>query len=501
MTVLYKLLYFIDFDYYEKFEDQLVGATYIKNHFGPTPVEFKKIVDSLQESKVTTALCCDKIDRLIRNFTKELVIIEELRRKGKIELHFPSDNIILHKDSPATDLFRFTIGVSLAKYYSDSISDNVKRAYETKIRKGEWIGKAPIGYIHIVNPDGSKDIIPDPERYFFILNIFELYASGNYLIRAIQAKMKKAGLRSNTKNNTTLGCSHIYGILNNTFYYGMMRIKNDLYPHRYDTLIYKDLYDKCQEIQNGWNRKPYQPVAKPYIFRGLIKCADCGCTVTPETQKGHIYYSCTNFHKVHDKRVYVKENELLQTVYELMDGIKLKDEVIDGLVEDLKCINQVENNYFKTTVMNLQKEYDQLESMIDNLTNLNSSGLIDEDLYLRKIKQYSNKQKTILEQIAKHDTADKNYDITAKSILKLAQKARELFDSSEVKEKRQLLNFLLQNCELKGKKLQYKLKSPFDTILLAGSCSELYPLLYTFRTLDWKNIAFQLNLFELDTTK
>ena len=49
MTVIYKLLYFIDFDYYEKFEEQLVGATYIKNHFGPTPVEFKKIVESMEE--------------------------------------------------------------------------------------------------------------------------------------------------------------------------------------------------------------------------------------------------------------------------------------------------------------------------------------------------------------------------------------------------------------------------------------------------------------------
>jgi transcriptional regulator with XRE-family HTH domain len=49
-TVIYKLLYFIDFDYYEKFEEQLIGATYIKNHFGPTPIEFKKIVDSMVEN-------------------------------------------------------------------------------------------------------------------------------------------------------------------------------------------------------------------------------------------------------------------------------------------------------------------------------------------------------------------------------------------------------------------------------------------------------------------
>jgi len=46
-TVLYKLLYFIDFDFYEKFEEQLVGATYIKNHRGPTPVEFKVIVEDM----------------------------------------------------------------------------------------------------------------------------------------------------------------------------------------------------------------------------------------------------------------------------------------------------------------------------------------------------------------------------------------------------------------------------------------------------------------------
>lgn len=46
-TVLYKMLYFIDFDYYEKYEEQIIGATYQKNHFGPTPIEFKKIVEQM----------------------------------------------------------------------------------------------------------------------------------------------------------------------------------------------------------------------------------------------------------------------------------------------------------------------------------------------------------------------------------------------------------------------------------------------------------------------
>ena len=47
-TVLYKLLYFIDFDFYEKFEEQLIGAKYIKNTFGPTPVDFAKITHEME---------------------------------------------------------------------------------------------------------------------------------------------------------------------------------------------------------------------------------------------------------------------------------------------------------------------------------------------------------------------------------------------------------------------------------------------------------------------
>ncbi len=49
MTVIYKLLYFIDFDYYEKYEKQLMGLTYIKNHHGPTPREFIKVIKEMKK--------------------------------------------------------------------------------------------------------------------------------------------------------------------------------------------------------------------------------------------------------------------------------------------------------------------------------------------------------------------------------------------------------------------------------------------------------------------
>lgn len=58
-TVIYKLLYFMDFDFYEKYEEQLIGATYIKNHYGPTPIEFKKIVKKMIDNKEIIKVATD----------------------------------------------------------------------------------------------------------------------------------------------------------------------------------------------------------------------------------------------------------------------------------------------------------------------------------------------------------------------------------------------------------------------------------------------------------
>ncbi len=48
-TVLYKLLYFIDFDYYEKTGHSITGLTYVRNHYGPTPaLDFKQVVEGME---------------------------------------------------------------------------------------------------------------------------------------------------------------------------------------------------------------------------------------------------------------------------------------------------------------------------------------------------------------------------------------------------------------------------------------------------------------------
>ncbi len=62
--------------------------------------------------------------------------------------------------------------------------------------------------------------------------------------------------------------------------------------------------------------------------------------------------------------------------------------------------------------------------------------------------------------------ADEEYYLTSEYLLKLAQNAGKLFKSSEIHEKRLLLNLTLQNLELKGRKVLFDWKKPFDKIAL-----------------------------------
>lgn len=51
MTVLYKLLYFSDFDFYENYEKSITGECYRKIDYGPAPCHFKKAIVELKKEK------------------------------------------------------------------------------------------------------------------------------------------------------------------------------------------------------------------------------------------------------------------------------------------------------------------------------------------------------------------------------------------------------------------------------------------------------------------
>jgi DNA invertase Pin-like site-specific DNA recombinase len=301
--------------------------------------EFDKLLGIVQDlsKKEKAAVCFDKVDRLSRSiFDKRVGTLYEMAVADRIELHFVSDGQVIGNQMSAVEKFQFGMSLGLAKYYSDAISDNVKRAYEQKLRNGEWIGKAPIGYKNINLENGTKTIALDQEKAFFIKELFELYASGKYSMKTLVIEMKERGLTSN-RLHTPISTSQVESILKNPFYYGVMRTGDKLYPHKYEPLISLHLYNQAHEIINSYKRQNFKRTNKPYIFRGFVKCEECGCSISPEIKKGkYIYYHCTNYHSNCNNVVWIKEEELLAQVAPTLKGLKLTAETVDELKKELR---------------------------------------------------------------------------------------------------------------------------------------------------------------------
>lgn len=436
--------------------------------------EFDKIIAYIVEQKQTVALCCDKVDRLSRDFLVGLPSLEKLRRDGLIELHFPSDNLVLHRESPATDLFHYNIAVSLAQYYSNSISDNTRRAFEHKRKIGEWTGTPRIGYINITLEDGRKDIVIDPERAHLIHKMFELYATGNHSTTTIREEITKLGLKS--KDGKKLARSNIDLILRDTFYYGMAKSnKYGLFPHRYEHIISRELFDKCEDVRLGRNKRPSKIASMDFIFKGLLTCKNCGCMLSPEIKRKKsgltfIYYSCTNAKGI-CKRDYVPEKTLLKRVYEVFEAFEgIPQTVQDRLVTELRKVNENEVEYHKKEISRIQSEYTKTQNRINILMDMRLDESITKDDYDKKLQELKDRQYRLNIEIEEHTKADHEYHIHISTILNLARRIKSIFESSEPMEKRAILNYLLQNPTVYERKLDFTLVKPYNLILELSGC-------------------------------
>jgi site-specific DNA recombinase len=443
--------------------------------------EFSSIVQELLASKddEVIVICCDKIDRLIRNFTQDLVTLEELRVKGNIELHFPSDNIVLHKDSPAADLFRFSMGVSLAKYYSDTISDNVKRAYEEKLRKGEWPGKAPYGYKNITLEDEKKDIVVEEYESKIVQKVFEWYATEAYSMDLVRQKLK-------TEYGLEWSKGTVDKVLKETFYFGLMEMKGKFYPHKYPPIISHVMFDKVQQVKAGHNKKKFKYAGLPYVYRGLMRCNECGCSITPEMHKGHVYYHCTQYRGKHGAE-WLREEEITEQLGAIFQKMVIPRNELDRVVTSLQSIHEGKVEFREQQVKQLTREHEKYAKMTESLYLDKLQGRITESEYDKYFQSFRDKITEIDAKLAMLQEAEDTYYITAKYVLELANRAYDLFISSEVEEKRQLLKLVLLNLRLDGKTLRYEAIKPFDTIVqchdsqvwLPGSDSNRQPTGYT----------------------
>ncbi|MFA6991286.1 MAG: recombinase family protein, partial [Candidatus Babeliales bacterium] len=431
--------------------------------------QFNQAIDIIKKAKEPYALITDTVDRLQRSF-RETPLLDDLRRDGKVELHFLREGLVVSKNSNSSQMQQWNIGVVFASSYVLQLSDNVKRSKEQCTLNGQWTSKAPFGYKNVVVSSNKKIIEIDPQSAPFVVKIFELYATGNHSFQTIADEMNLLGMKSAA--GKYIMRTKVENTLKNPFYYGVMKVKGELYKHNYPSLISEWLFNKVQDILLGHGKVHVQYAGKPILFRGLIKCAACGCSVVGYLKKGkYMYYSCSNAKGI-CRKVLVREEKLLAPLIKNFENIQLTNEQVEEIVGYLKQSFKHEQDFVKNTQEILHKELNLVQGRLSKLVDMHMDGQIDSETFQAKQKEYKQRQREILLQMQDHVDADESTIITAKIVLDLARRAKELFLSSNLDEKWQLLNLVHSNFLLDSGKLHCEMREPFSTFAKMQDCTE-----------------------------
>jgi len=257
-------------------ENLEIVETFIESQTAKIPGRpiFNEMIKKIESGEASGILAWHP-DRLARNSIDGGQIIYLVDTEKITALKFPT----FWFDTTPQGKFMLNIAFGQSKYYIDNLSENVKRGLRQKVRRGEQCGVAITGYL---NDKVNHKIIPDPERFSLVRKLFELYATGEYSLKDLRNKMTSLGLIS--RNGKVLTISNIQMFLKNPFYYGAFYFNAELHQGNHNPAIAKKLFDKCQEVMKTKAHKMKRG-QKEYVFRSLLKCGECGCSITSETHK------------------------------------------------------------------------------------------------------------------------------------------------------------------------------------------------------------------------
>ena len=449
--------------------------------------EFNLCLDFIRSQKEKVALVCDKVDRLQRSIL-DIPKLEELRTKEKVVIHF-LDIGKLDGDSNSQQKAFYRMSVVMANSYTDAISDNVKRSILHKLNNGECIQKAPLGYLNVRDTNGKSNVVIDVSRAFLIKKMFELYSLGSYSL----GDLEKFARENNLTNNFFKGDAKpitknvIRNILAEPFYYGDMYVKkyNKFYKHKYDSLITPELFNHCQAItaQRGRATNRIQAIqtakeGKDFIFKSLITCATTGRTVSSDRKENRTNkntYLISRDPQNPSKKVFVKEQDMLEEISQVFKSLQFPKDMLEEITKYLKTSHEAEKDYHAQKTKELHKQKQLADSKLNKLVDMVLNGLINEEIYERKKEEITQELISIKVEIEIHDQANDSFKEMLITAFYLASKSYDLFICSKTEEKRRLISFVFSNIQLKGKKLEYTLRKPFDMMVGLGTCKDWLP--------------------------
>lgn len=306
-----KLCDYKNYEVYKVYEDAGISA---KDMNRPA---FQEMIQDIKDGKINKIIVY-KLDRLTRSI-KDLEEICTFLEENNCSLESMCEDI---NTSTANGKFFIRMLTIVAQLEIERTSERTKFGMIGAVKKGHFVGRAPIGY----DKQDKKLVINDIESEV-IRRIFDLYIKG-MAANAI-TKLLNEEKALNRKWIPTL----VDRILSNEIYIGNYVHKKTISIEESQTfigvapaIIEEEVFNIAQ-IKKQKNLKNYKR-KQTYIFMQSIKCPKCGtimggCSSKSHTGEKHCYYHCAKCNiRISEKKI---EKQMINFLDDMLDFFLLID--------------------------------------------------------------------------------------------------------------------------------------------------------------------------------
>ena len=396
-------------------------------------------------------------DRLARNSVDGGRIIYAVDTSKIVSLRFPT---FWFEPTPQ-GLFMLQVAFGQSKYYSDNLKQNVERGMRQKLRRGEWLTKAPFGYVN--NPT-TRNIEPDPVKSKIIVRAFGEYLKGSHTLVSLSHFLADHGVAQ--KSGTPLGKASVKRILTNRAYLGFTLHHGEYFPGSFAPILSPTLFEAVQKILVERGHPRHSKISHNFPFTGLFRCGECGSMITAQWCTGKMggryrYYRCTK-KKGKCSQGYLQEDTLALQVKEQLQSVSLPEAWADYMLKKVDVFEHEEIHASGNRLGQMKIDLKTLEAKLDALVDLYLNQDIEREIYLTK-KDALMRQKISLQAKSSSARAErKNWVEPLRKWILDSKHAGFLATSENLHEMRDFLRSFGTNPALKDKTISISFCPPSD---------------------------------------
>ena len=393
-------------------------------------------------------------DRLARNSVDGGRIIYAVDQKNIVSLRFPT---FWFEPTPQ-GLFMLQVAFGQSKYYSDNLVQNVKRGIRQKLRRGEWLSKAPFGY---VNNPRTRNIEPHPTNAKIVKRAFEEYATGKHGLVSLSQFLADLGIT--TSNDTPLAKCSVKHLLSNRAYLGFVKHGDEWFDGTFEPIISPKLFEAVATILASKAKPQRKRGSHDFPFRGLFRCGECGGMFTAQFAKGnggiYRYYRCTK-KKGLCSQGYVQEKDLAEQLQKRLQTISLCDRYTDWMLERVTEWEREKISASQSDVQNLSDRIKADEERMEKLVSAYLDGDIPKDIYLKQKDSVMRSLATLKEKLKDFERRGNNWVEPLRGWVLDTKQAAFLSSSDNFKEIASFVQKIGTNHLVRNKFAHFSVSSP-----------------------------------------